>query len=45
MKLQKWDEATAALDKALADPTAVPAVKKAATELKMDIAKAKAEKK
>ena len=42
MKIQKWDEATAALDKALADPTAVPAVKKAATELKMDIAKAKA---
>jgi tetratricopeptide (TPR) repeat protein len=45
MKMQKWDEATAVLDKALADPTSVPAVKKAATELKMEIAKAKAEKK
>lgn len=45
MKIQKWDEATAALDKALADPSSVPAVKKAATELKLEIGKAKAEKK
>ena len=42
MKIQKWDEANAVLDKALADPTSVPAVKKAATELKMEISKAKA---
>ena len=45
IKLQKWDEATAALDKALADPNSAPVVKKAATELKMDISRAKAEKK
>lgn len=45
MKLEKWDEANASLDKALADPSSVPAVKKAATELKLEISKAKAEKK
>ncbi len=45
MKLQKWDEAIAALDKALADPNSAPAVKKAAMELKMESNKAKAEKK
>jgi len=45
MKIQKWDEATLELDKALADPNSVPAVKKAATELKMELNKAKAEKK
>ncbi|HEY3443247.1 MAG TPA: hypothetical protein VGK29_20990 [Paludibaculum sp.] len=42
MKVQKWDEASAALDKALADPTAAPVVKKAATDLKMEIGRAKA---
>ena len=36
------DRATAALDKALVDPTAAPVVKKAATELKMEIGRAKA---
>ena len=44
MKLQKWDEANAALDKALADPNSAPAVKKAAAALKMDISKLKAAK-
>lgn len=45
MKMQKWDEANVALDKALADPNAVPAVKRVATEMKLEIGKAKAEKK
>jgi tetratricopeptide (TPR) repeat protein len=45
MKMQKWDEANVMLDKAIADPNAAPVVKKAATELKLEISRAKAEKK
>lgn len=42
IKVNKLDEALANVDKALADPNAVPQVKAAATQLKMDINKAKA---
>lgn len=45
MKLEKWDDAIAVLDKALADPNSAPAVKKAAMDLKLESNKAKAEKK
>lgn len=42
IKVNKFDEALAMVDKALADPNAHPQVKSAATQLKMDINKAKA---
>lgn len=42
IKISKFDEALAMVDKALADPNAHPQVKSAATQLKMDINKAKA---
>jgi tetratricopeptide (TPR) repeat protein len=42
IKTNKFDEAIAMLDKAMADPNAVQAVKNAATQLKMDANKAKA---
>ncbi len=44
IKLAKYDDAGAVLDKVLADPSAVPAVKQAASGLKADIAKLKAAK-
>ena len=42
IKINKFDEAIAVLDKALADPSSVPAVKNAAVQLKLDGNKAKA---
>lgn len=42
IKINKFDEAIAVLDKALADPSSVPAVKNAAVQLKLDANKAKA---
>lgn len=39
--LKKYDEALAVLDKALADPNSVPAIKQAATNEKMEVNKAK----